>query len=109
MNTQIVDISIYRPNFIPRTVTHATLLRNSRINQLEGCLRIQMRYGSTKFQKNQPSKSKKVVKPHQLYNSIKIRLRTASNIKRRNFISLYCFLSVQYLNYISIFQLIALN
>ena len=26
-----------------------------------------------------------------------------------NFISLYCFLSVQYLNYISVFQLIALN
>ena len=25
------------------------------------------------------------------------------------FISLYCFLSVQYLNYISVFQLIALN
>jgi len=84
MNTQIVDISIYGPNFIPRTVTHATLLRKSRINQLEGCLRIQMRYGSTKFQKNQPSKSKKVVKPHQFYHSKKIRLRTATNIKRRS-------------------------
>ena len=29
--------------------------------------------------------------------------------KIHNFISLYCFLSVQYLNYISVFQLIALN
>ena len=27
----------------------------------------------------------------------------------KGFISLYCFLSVQYLNYISVFQLIALN
>ena len=29
--------------------------------------------------------------------------------KQNNIISLYCFLSVQYLNYISVFQLIALN
>jgi len=61
-----------------------TLLRNSRINQLEACLLIQMRYGSTRFQKNQPSKSKKVVKPHQLYHSKKIRLRAASNVKRKS-------------------------
>ena len=34
---------------------------------------------------------------------------TTQQITCMNFISLYCFLSVQYLNYISVFQLIALN
>ena len=62
----MIDINIYRPSLNTQNSHTCYPFAEFQDVQPEGCLHIQMRYGSTQFQKNPPSKSKKAVKPHQI-------------------------------------------